>query len=119
MASETVNVTQEYLAWDNVETVYVTRYVNGDEQPRVTLSYALRVMPNDKRSSYQNVRMSARETTFWLPIAEFGTKEPDGNMKLERASNGETYRLLESKKVAYGTSDSHWDCMFTREQDEP
>lgn len=115
----TYSANNEYLAWDNVETVYVTRYKDGEEQPRVTLDYALRIRPNDKRSSFNSVRVSARETTYWLPVAEFGTKEPDGNMRLERASNGEKYRLLESNLVSYGTSDSHWDCLFSREQDEP
>ena len=115
----TLDISKDYLHWDNVETVYVTRYKNGDEQPRVTLAYALRVSPRDKRSSFSGVRTSSRETTYWLPVAEFGAKEPDGNMQLERASNGEKYRLLESSLVAYGTSDSHWDCLMTREQDEP
>ena len=119
MVSETVNVSQEYLAWDNVETVYVTYQIDGRVQPRKTLNYALSVMPNDKRSSYQGVRTNSRQETFWLPIAEFGSKEPDGNMVLERASNGQKYSLIESKKVAYGTSESHWDCMMTRYQDEP
>lgn len=118
MASETVNISTEYLAWDNIEAVYVTYHEDGKERPRKTISYALRVMPADKRSSYQGMRTSARETSYWLPIAEFGSDEPDGNMVLERASNGEKYSLLESKKVEYGTSESHWDCLMTRYQDE-
>lgn len=119
MATETVDTSDEYLTWDNVETVYCTYQIDGKTQPRKTLSYALKVNPRDKRSSYQGVRTSSRETTFWLPIDEFGTKEPDGNMVLERASNGEKYALNESNLVSYGTSDSHWDVLMTRFQDEP
>lgn len=118
MATETVDISAEYLAWDNVETVTVITNIDGQVQPQKTLDYALFVSPNDKRSSYQGMRSDSRTATFWLPIAEFGTKEPDGNMQLRRSSGGEKYRLLDSKKITYGNSESHWDVLMTRERDE-
>lgn len=113
----TKSIATEYLSWDNVETVQVIYSIEGYEQPEKTLDYALRVNPADKRSSYQGVRTSARQVSFWLPVAEFGTKEPDGNMVIEDSA-GEKYNLDDSKLVILGSSESHWDVLATRQQSE-
>lgn len=113
----TVSIANEYLWWDNVETVRVAINVDGELKPQKELDYALRVNPSNNRSSYQGMRTSSLDVTFWLPIAELGTNEPDGNMVLID-SNNKRYALRESKKISLGSSDSHWDVLMTRYQDE-
>lgn len=118
MASETVDISTEYLAWDNVETVYCTYNIDGEPQPRKPITYALRVNPRDRRDSPLGVRTSSRDVTFWLPVAEFGTKEPDGNMVIEDSSQVK-YSANETNLVRLGDSKSHWIVRATRYQDEP
>lgn len=113
----TAVVSSEYKFWDNVETVYCTYSIDGKVQPRKTISYALRVSPDDSRASRQGMRVSSRELEWWIPVAEFGTKEPDGNMEILDSSNV-TYLANETSLVSVGNSQSHWVVETTRAQDE-
>lgn len=113
MASETVDISTEYLAWDNVETVKCTYSIEGKIQPQKSISYALRISPNDLRARSAGVRTSSRQVIFWLPVAEFGTKEPDGNMVIEDSENVK-YSLDASKLITLGNSKSHWEVVATR-----
>lgn len=114
----TVSVSNDYLAWDNVETVYCTYSIDGKVQPRKAIAYALRVGPDDSRASRQGMRVSSRDVEFWIPVAEFGSKEPDGNMEIEDSSNVKYY-TNETSLVTYGSSQSHWVVETTRAQDGP
>jgi len=114
----TKSIANDYLAWDNVETVYCTYSVKGEKQRPKKITYALRIDPRDHRNSPVGVRTSAHEVTFWLPVAEFGTQEPDGNMEI-RDSDQTKYLTNETQLVRLGTSKSHWVVKATRMQDEP
>lgn len=117
----TVDISTDYTEWDNVETLYCTYSIDGDQQPRVTISYGLRVNPRLKISGFSGVRTGAKHVVFWLPVAEFGSDEPDGNMTIQDSSDvkyaldGTTDPLL----VSLGTSQSHWSVLCVRFQDEP
>lgn len=115
----TVSIANDYLAWDNVETLHLTVNKDGKQQKRETTDYGLEINPTDRRSSYQNVRTNARQTTFWLPVAEIGSVEIDGNAVILRDSDDTKFSVNDSKLIKLGTSKSHWDVLVTRHQSEP
>ena len=114
----TIAISSEYLFWDNTESVRCTAHDDGEPLREVTVGNALRVSPNSRFSSYSGIQTYANQTTFWLPIAQFGTKQPDMNMVVKDSEDVKYNISQDAKKITYGTSNSHWDVLVVQQQEE-
>jgi hypothetical protein len=114
----TIDISKDYEAWDNTEVVRCRVNEDGDPQRQVAVDNALRISPSNKFSSYSGVQTSSDQTTFWLPINQFGAKKPDMNMVLKDANDVLYNVASDARKITYGTSSSHWDVLVTQQQEE-
>jgi hypothetical protein len=113
-----IDISTDYVSWDNTESVKCTAHEDGEPLKEVTVANALRVSPTNKFSSFSGVKTNSKQTTFWLPIALFGTKQPDMNMIIKDSDNVKYNVSSDARKIAYGTSVSHWDVLVTQQIEE-
>lgn len=111
----TVDISTDYLSWDNTESVGVIYHVDAEEMPSVAVANALRIRPNSVNIDIGNVRLPAEQVDWWIPVAQLGASIELDNDCVVTDASGLRYRAITTERVSYGNSYSHWNCRTVRE----
>lgn len=109
----TLSVSNEYLSWDNTESLTVNLKTASGYGDNITVGKGLRLDIDLRRQVFNGVRLEAGQLFFWLPVAQVGAGELNANAKITDAS-GTVYYILTSVKRGLGSSASHWECLCVR-----
>ena len=111
----TVDISTDYLSWDNTEAVEVIYHIDAREQPAVAVANALRIRPMSPNTFVGGVQLPAEQVDWWIPIAQLGSDIELDTDGVVVDAEGLRYRLNTAERVSYGGSFSHWNCKSTRE----
>lgn len=109
----TLDISTEYMLWDNVESVTVNIKSGTTYGSNITVANALRMDIDLRKQVFNGVRLESGQLFFWLPVAQVGSSNrPDQDMKITD-SGGAVYYKITAVRRSLGNSYSHWECLVS------